>query len=124
MIGTIRRACLAHVIVLNEASLRRILSGFPSYYAKCKTHLSLEKDAPEPRPVQPPESGNVVAIPEVGGFPIATSGSRPEIVVQSPNSPQSQYQWPIAASIPHLAPRLRTYSSSPRSTGQYRLAPV
>ena len=61
VIGSIRRECLDHVIVLNEASLRRILSGFLSYYQKCRTHLSLEKDAPEPRPVQPPEAGNVVA---------------------------------------------------------------
>ena len=68
MIGTIRRECLDHVIVFNEASLRRTLSSYFSYYHRSRTHLSLDKDAPESRPVQTPEFGNIVAIPEVGGL--------------------------------------------------------
>ncbi len=68
VIGTIRRECLDHVIVFNEASLRRTLSSYFSYYHRSRTHLSLDKDAPESRPVQTPEFGNIVAIPEVGGL--------------------------------------------------------
>jgi putative transposase len=68
VIGTIRRECLDHVIVFNEASLRRTLSSYFSYYHRSRTHLSLDKDAAESRPVQPPELGNIVAIPEVGGL--------------------------------------------------------
>ena len=68
VIGTIRRERLDHVIVFNETSLRRILSSYLSYYHRSWTHLALDKDAPEARPVQPSDSGNVVAIPEVGGL--------------------------------------------------------
>jgi transposase InsO family protein len=68
VIGTIRRECLDHVIVLNEASLYRHVKSFLAYYHESRTHLSLEKDPPEPRPVHPPAIGAVVAIPQVGGL--------------------------------------------------------
>ena len=51
MIGSIRRECLDHVIVLDERHLKRILRKYVDYYHSCRTHLSLEKDAPEPRRV-------------------------------------------------------------------------
>jgi transposase InsO family protein len=68
VIGTIRRECLDHVIVLNEASLYRHVKSFLAYYHESRTHLSLAKDAPEPRPVHSPERGAVVSIPQVGGL--------------------------------------------------------
>jgi putative transposase len=68
LIGSIRRECLDHVIVLNAAHLRRILTRYLRYYHRTRTHLSLEKDAPEPRPVNPPTVGPIVEIPEVGGL--------------------------------------------------------
>ena len=68
VIGTIRRECLDHVIVLNEASLYRHVKSFLAYYHESRTHLSLAKDPPDPRPVHPPELGAVVAIPQVGGL--------------------------------------------------------
>ena len=68
VIGTIRRECLDHVIIFNEASLSRHLKLFLEYYHQSRTHLSLEKDTPEKRSVQPPESGCVVAVPQVGGL--------------------------------------------------------
>ena len=68
VIGTLRRECLDHVIVFNEASLYRHIKSFLSYYHESRTHLSLGKDPPEPRPVHPPELGRVVAIPQVGGL--------------------------------------------------------
>jgi putative transposase len=68
VIGTIRRDCLDHVITFSETSLRRTLAAYFDYYHKSRTHLSLNKDAPEPRPVQPPEVGRVVAFPQVGGL--------------------------------------------------------
>src|SRR5437879_668677 len=52
LIGSIRRECLDHVIVFHEAGLRRILKDYFEYYEKCRTHLSLEKDAPVSRPVE------------------------------------------------------------------------
>jgi transposase InsO family protein len=67
-IGSIRRECLDHVIVFHEAGLRRILKGYFQYYERCRTHLSLEKDAPVSRPVEPPSLGNVIQIPKVGGL--------------------------------------------------------
>ena len=68
IIGTIRRECLDHVIVFNEASLYRHLTSFLAYYHESRTHLSLGKDAPEARGVQPPEQGRIIAIPQVGGL--------------------------------------------------------
>jgi putative transposase len=68
VIGSIRRECLDHVIVFGESSLRRTLSSYFSYYHQTRPHLALEKDAPEPRPIQGPELGRVVAVPQVGGL--------------------------------------------------------
>lgn len=68
VIGTIRRECLDHVIVFSEASLYRHMKSFLDYYHESRTHLSLAKDTPEPRDVQPPERGPVIAIPQVGGL--------------------------------------------------------
>src|SRR5712692_8774254 len=65
---TIRRELLDHVIVLNEAHLRRRLRSYLRYYHGTRTHLALEKDAPEPRAVEPPEHGRVVPLPHVSGL--------------------------------------------------------
>jgi transposase InsO family protein len=68
MIGSIRRECLDHVIVLNAEHLRRTLAGYFYYYHRWRTHLSLGMDCPDTRPAQPPDQGAVVAFPEVGGL--------------------------------------------------------
>ena len=68
IIGTIRRECLDHVIVLNERHLRRVLKEYLAYYHKSRTHLGLEKDAPEPRAVQTQEMGPVASEPVLGGL--------------------------------------------------------
>ena len=68
IIGSIRRECLDHVIVFDECHLRRVLSAYFDYHHRSRTHLSLDKDCPEPRPVQPPFAGTVVAFPQVGGL--------------------------------------------------------
>ena len=68
LIGSIRRDCLDHVIVLNERYLRRILTRYFAYYHHTRTHLSLTKDAPDGRPVEPPELGSIVPIRKVGGL--------------------------------------------------------
>jgi len=68
LIGSIRRECLDHVIVLGERHLLRILATYFAYYHRSRTHLSLTKDAPESRAVMSPETGEVVELPEVGGL--------------------------------------------------------
>ena len=68
LIGSVRRECLDHVIVLNRRHLRRILNSYFGYYHRSRTHLSLDKDAPVERAVQGPECGKVVEFPEVGGL--------------------------------------------------------
>ena len=68
VIGSIRRECLDHVIVFHESSLRRTLASYFDYYHRSRTHLSLGKDSPEPRPIQPLPMGSVVAVPQVGGL--------------------------------------------------------
>ena len=68
LIGSIRHECLDHVITFDETGLHRVLKSYFEYYERTRTHLSLEKDAPVPRTVQPPELGKVVEFPEVGGL--------------------------------------------------------
>jgi len=66
VIGSIRRECLDHVIVVDEESLRRTLRSYFSYYHRSRLHLSLDKDSPDSRSVQ--SVGRVIAFPEVGGL--------------------------------------------------------
>jgi putative transposase len=68
LIGTLRRECLDHVVVLNETHLRRLLTQYLIYYHRARTHLSLDKDAPEPRLVERLEQSRVVETPLVGGL--------------------------------------------------------
>lgn len=68
LIGSICREVLDHVIVLGEGHLRRGLESYFAYYHRSRMRLSLKKDRPEPRPVQPPELGRVVEIEEVNGL--------------------------------------------------------
>jgi len=69
LIGSIRRDCPDHVIVLGELHLRKILARyFYYYYHKYRTHLSLAKDAPEPRVIQDKDLAKIIEIPEVGGL--------------------------------------------------------
>jgi hypothetical protein len=68
VIGTIHRECLDRLIIVNEAALHRHLKLILEYYHGTRTHLSMEKDTPESPSVQPPESGRVVAVPQVGGL--------------------------------------------------------
>ena len=68
VIGTTRRECLDHVIVLNENHLRRVLKEYPAYYHSSRTHLGLEKDAPEPRAVQDRIVGPVCSESVLGGL--------------------------------------------------------
>ena len=68
LIGSIRRECLNHVIILGERPLRCILHSYFESYHRSRTHLSLAKDTPESRAIQPPEMGEVIEIPQVGGL--------------------------------------------------------
>jgi putative transposase len=68
VIGSVRRECVDHVIVLTGAGLRRVLHEYVAYYSRTRTHLGLNKDAPVSRPVAPPTAGRVIAIPQVGGL--------------------------------------------------------
>ncbi len=69
VIGSIRRECLDHVIVLNERHLRWILSSYVRYYNYSRTHRALELDCPIHRPIERPSKGKkIIAVPEVGGL--------------------------------------------------------
>ena len=68
LIGSIRRECLDHVIVLHERHLRRLLTDYFRYYHHWRTHRALDMDCPRPRPVQRPEVGSIREVPEVGGL--------------------------------------------------------
>src|SRR6266576_1703441 len=66
LIGSIRRECLDHVIVLGEVHLRRILKSYADYYNEVRTHLSLEKDTPVSRAVE--RTGHILCRPVLGGL--------------------------------------------------------
>src|SRR6202158_1146001 len=66
LIGSIRRECLDHIIVLDEEHLRRILKSYARYYNETRTHLALDKDAPVSRPVQ--RIGVVRSLALLGGL--------------------------------------------------------
>ncbi len=68
LIGSLRRECLDHVVILGELHLLRILAEYFAYYNRARCHLSLVGDAPEPRAVQGPALGRVLELPEVGGL--------------------------------------------------------
>jgi hypothetical protein len=68
IIGTIRRECLNHVIVLNEVHLKRILTLYFDYYHDVRPHLSLNRNSPMPREVELSCQGRVVSTPQVGGL--------------------------------------------------------
>lgn len=68
LIGSIRRECLNHVIVLSECHLRRRLRSYFTYYHDARTHLGLVKQCPKPRLVETPDQGKVIAFPHVGGL--------------------------------------------------------
>jgi len=66
MIGSIRRECVDHIIVLGEAHLRRVLRSYARYYNDIRTHRSLNKDAPVSRPVQ--RTGSIKSHSILGGL--------------------------------------------------------
>jgi hypothetical protein len=68
VIGSIRRECLDHLVIFNERHLRCVLSSYFEYYHGSRTHLSLMKDSPDPRPIELPDRGRVIACPRVGGL--------------------------------------------------------
>jgi hypothetical protein len=66
LIGSIRRECLDHIIVLGEAHIRRILKSYARYYNETRTHLALDKDAPLSRTVK--RAGRILCRPVLGGL--------------------------------------------------------
>jgi len=68
VIGSIRRECLDHVIVLNERHLKRLLRGYFAYYHQWRTHRSLKMDSPDGRSVHSPELGEIIEFPAVNGL--------------------------------------------------------
>jgi putative transposase len=89
LVGSIRRECLDHVIVLGEKHLRRVLNSYFDYYLGSRTRLSLAKNTPTTRVVQGPEAGEIVEIPQVAASTIATKG-----VLRK--------RWQVGPAVPYL----------------------
>jgi putative transposase len=68
LIGSIRRECLNHVLILGERHLHRILTRYLAYYHQARTDLALDKGAPDLRPIESSATGKIVQLPEVGGL--------------------------------------------------------
>jgi hypothetical protein len=83
LIGSIRRECLNHVLVLGERHLRRILTRYFAYYHQARTHLALDKDAPNLRPIELPAAGKSCSVQKSAVCTTATS-ARPRSPAASP----------------------------------------
>jgi integrase-like protein len=92
-IGFARRECLDHFIVFNAAALQRLMKLYCAYYDQSRTHLSLNKDAPIPRPIAAPVDGRVVAIPQVGGLHHGTNGWQPDPSCPLPDANTNYRAW-------------------------------
>jgi len=68
VIGSIRRECLDHIIVLGSRHLKRVLTQYVDYYNGVRTHLSLRKDSPDRRPIQFSNEGRIIELKKVGGL--------------------------------------------------------
>ncbi len=68
VIGSIKRECLDHVIIMNETHLNNIMKSYIDYYHNSRTHLGLNKDSPNHRKVFPDENGIIQSIPQLGGL--------------------------------------------------------
>ena len=128
LIGTLRRECLDHVVVLNETHLRRLLSEYLIYYHRARTHLSLEKDAPEPRPVEHLDEGGSSRHPWSEASIIVTRARRrkirPACGVYRPRgsrrsagprgSPRSSSAWRLKHHTEHVGPRGVSFGAKAR----------
>ncbi len=68
LIGSIRRECLNHVIVIGDRHLKRLLRSYFAYYHAARTHLALEKQCPQRRPIEQSSRGSIIAFPHLGGL--------------------------------------------------------
>ena len=93
VIGSIRRECLDHLVIFSERHLRRVLSSYVDYYHRSRTHLSLNKDCPEQRPIPARKVGKSSPSLKLAGYIIDTSASRPNGI---------NYCLPLVAQRPKL----------------------
>ncbi len=70
VVGTLRRECLDHIIVINERHLRRILKEYVAHYNGARPHRTLALEMPMGPPflVVPPARVGIVARPILGGL--------------------------------------------------------
>jgi transposase InsO family protein len=68
LIGSLRRECLDHVIVLQAQHLHQVRSDYWDYFHRPRPHRALDQDCPQLRPIEPPEQGKIVARPLLGGL--------------------------------------------------------
>ena len=91
VIGSARRECLDHVLVLERAHLRRILTRYFAYYHRARTHLSLDKDAPDRGPSSHRSPAGSSRFPKSGACIIATSGTRPDLASPGQSAPPARH---------------------------------
>jgi hypothetical protein len=111
LIGSIRRDCLDHAIVMNESHLKRILISYFQYYHYDRTHYGLGKDTPVERPVQPrPAKGaKVIELPRVGGlhhryeWKKAAQGKASLFTIRSPET--NHFQLILGIALTWLIPK-------------------
>jgi transposase InsO family protein len=68
VIGSLRRECLDHFLILNETHLDRLLRADVAYDNAVRPHHALDHNSPQPRDIDPPPGGRIIAVPQVGGL--------------------------------------------------------
>src|SRR5262249_32704741 len=104
---SIRRECLDHILVLGGRHLRHILTRYFAYYHQARTHLAVDKDAPDLRPIQSSPAGQIVRLPEGGGLHpryLRLAASSTSSVLCHPRARTS----PVSRDLPALEPLSRS----------------
>ena len=102
-IGSIRRECLDHFLILNETHLR-LLRAYVAYYYAVRPNQALDNNGPQPRDIDPPLGGRIIAFPQVGGLhhryqraawsPQTATHSSPRLVLGPFTSPAAKIRAP------------------------------
>ena len=70
-LGSVRRECLDHVLILHEKQLHRVLNAYVQYFNQARPHQGIRQQIPEQRAesmLPDPESGKILSLPILGGL--------------------------------------------------------
>jgi putative transposase len=66
-LGSVRRECLDHLLILQEKQLQRVLNAYVRYFNRARPHQGIKQQIPEPLPLDP-TGGKILSFPVLGGL--------------------------------------------------------